>query len=465
MSEIVFIRDHGQRSDVRSLRIHELERSKARSFAARVSHAERRKRRSIRPRSMDQNHDRSVMPSETSIISCSSACYCELCNDLEKQKRHRTMRRLQVYAAEGIISVHQEIMKIPVSKELWNGPEERIAFQHWQSVTAPWLSHFHASPQGKFWDIVVPQAAQEFTPVRYLLVAFELVDLPAFSTETLANRREKHMGYYNTAIQMLQKSTWPGVCIIVTCLLAYALESRWTNVESAQMHLTSCQKLIKDFRHDPHQANNSLMFVEAVDDTIQHGLQFLRVHARLHLLKNKFGWTPAVYGITKMPELSPTGKSLVDYLVEFKMFVEDILTHIPSDLYFFDASEATRRFESWDEAVHRLCQLGKITNAVSTVSSMLCYIGLFLIPFYNNGFLDVYPDALMCDYILRVFHDQLLRPLGPGERRDMELVIQLGLNTILRFPHEPRHATEAESLKRLMSTAQFTTSKAWPVEP
>ena len=270
-------------------------------------------------------------------------------------------------------------MMIAVSNQLWETFEERLAYDHWLSVTAPWQAQCHASLGSNFWQAIVPQMAQVFSPVKNVLLALEFIDLPPFTGETLAERREKTISFYNEGIWYLCKSSWPRICVIMVSILAYLLELRWIHTDQARMYLRSCQRLLAHAAHNPENSKDVTEFVRDLQDTIYYGDNFVRLHSRLQLLAKSVKCSYPEHGIDTMPDSLDTHGNLEDYLIWFQQSVDEVHAYM-SELDAFDAFEALRERGRWDDMIHRLCQQRKIGNTTATVSGMLSYIHLFLIP-------------------------------------------------------------------------------------
>ena len=453
MTEIEFIQD----GPVLENRTRELESSRARSFAARVSHArKRRKNGSIRSGTDVQ--------STVSGFSSRSASSDEEPSPVEKvegQSIHPAKysnRALRIQQLRKHLIVSQAITATPMSNQQWTTSEQRLAYDHWRSVTAPWSAQFHASIGSNFWQAVVLQMAELFSPVKNIVLALEFIDLPAFQGEALAERREKTIGFYNNEIRSLYKISWPRICIITFSFLAYALELRWNHVEKARIHLASCQKLLADADQNPEDSKSISEFVQDIKDIIYYGNSFVRLSTRVEMLQKSVKCSSPEYGINAMPDSSDSRGNLQDYLTRFQQSMDEIYASMSSNLHSFDVSEAMREYDHRDDLVHRLCQQRKIGNTTATVSMTLTYIQLFLIPCTQDGIFGMHPDPVVWDHILLVFKDQLQRSLSPQERQDVNMVVRLGLAAILRFPHQPRHAVEIESMHSLMVLGEMTSS-------
>lgn len=452
MGGIVFI-DATPLSSGRSIQSYELEQARARSVASRVGHAKKKQAqfgelyrcRKAKP-SRSPKSDCSIASHEQDELALKGMC-------LSGQRKDRVLHSPPGYVVPASWKhspASQRMIAMPISNPQLARPEQRIAFQHWLAVTAPWQSEFHGSSHAKFWKFVVPQLAQEFVPIRDLLVALELIDLPAFFGETLSDRRERTMGYYNNAVRMLRKDPWPRVCVIVASLLAYLLELRWTQTANAEMHLRSCQQLLTDYVAYDSGIKYSLAFIEDIKDTLIYGNHFIRLHTRWRMLKKLSGYQTLTHGIEKMPEISHDGESLEQYLTQFTAFTDDLSTRMLSDLNSFNTLQALHMFDDWDDFVHQLCQAAIISNSVTALSFTLFYVGLFLIPFKKNGLLGVYYDSSVLDRVLDLFEDKMARVQDAAEWNDVQMVVNLGAKTILRFPHAPRHATKATFILHML---------------
>ena len=456
MSKIEFIQD-GPVSYSSNIRARELELSRARSFAARVSHA-RKERKSRSTRSVATNH---LTTPGVSSRSTKSDEELSLIEDIEGLSMQPTKYLSRVHGLQLLrehLRASQAITVTPFSNQVWRTSEQRLAYEHWRFVSAPWSAQFHASLGSNFFQIVVPQLAEVFSPVKNVVLALEFIDLPAFQGETLAERREKTLGFYNEAIRSLYKASWPHTCIIMVSILAYGLELRLNHTDKARIHLSSSQKLLADANQNPQDSKRVSEFVQDFKDVIYHGTNLIRVHTRLQRLQESVRYFLPEYGINTMPDSLDGCGYLEDFLMRFQQSIDEIQAYIPSNLHSFDTTKAIHEYGRFDALVHRLCQRRKIGNTTTTVSKMLFYIFLFLIPCTQDGNFSVHPDPLVWDYILKVFGDQLLRSLDAQERQDVNMVVKLGLAAILRFPHESRHATEIGSIQFLIALGEITSS-------
>ena len=452
MTEIEFIKD-GPVLDNSIIRARELESSRARSFAARVSHA--KNKRSMRLEATDQ-----LTEPGFSNQSARSDQEPSLVEDAEGQSMHLVKylsRAHSIHQRRKRLAVSRASMVIAVSNQLWKTSEECLAYDHWLSVTAPLQAQCNASIGSNFWQAIVPQMAQVFLPVKNVLLALEFIDLPAFPGETLAERREKTISFYSKGIRYLYKSSWPRICVIMVSILAYLLELRWIHTDQARMHLRSCQRLLADADQNPQNSKGVSEFVHDIHDTVYHGNNFLRLHSRVQILEKSMKCSLPEYGIDTMPDSFSTQGNLKDYLTRFQQSVDKVYAaYMPSKLDAFDVVEAFREYGRWDDMLYRLHQQRKIGNTTATVSLMLSYIHIFLLPYAQDGVFGVRPDPLVWDHILQMFRDQLLRSLDPQERQDVNMVVRLGIATILRFPHETRHPAEIESIRSLLALGELT---------
>ena len=447
MTEIEFIQD-GSVLYSRNTRARELELSRARSFAARVSHA-RKKRKSRSTRAVAIDHSTPGVSSR----STKSDDELSLIEDIEDLSTQHTKFSSRIHGLQLLrehLRASQTITTPPFSNQVWRTSEERLAREHWRFVSAPWSAQFHASLGSKFFQNAVLQMAEVFSPVKNVVLALEFIDLPAFQGETLAERREKTIGLYNKAIRSLYESSWPYACVIMVSILAYGLELRSNHTDKARLHLSSSQKLLANANQNPQDSKRVSEFVQDFEDVIYHGTNLIRVHTRLQRLQESVRYFLPEYGINTMPKLLDDYGDLEDFITQFQQSIDKIQTYVPSDLLSFNTTEAIYEYGRFDALVHQLCQQRKIGNTTTTVSKILCYIFLFLVPCTQDGNFGVHPDPLVWDYILKVVGDQLLRPLDAQERQDVNMVVKPGLAAILRFPHEPRHATEIESMHYLI---------------
>ena len=456
MTEIQFIQD-GPMLHSNNIRARELELSRARSFAARVSHA-RKKRKNRSTRSVATNYLAAPGVSSRSTKSDEELSLAEDIEGLSMQPTKYSSRIHGLQLLREHLRASQAITAPPFSNQVWRTSEQRLAHEHWRFVSAPWSAQFHASLGSNFFQIVVPQMAEVFSPVKNLVLALEFIDLPAYQGETLAERREKTIGFYNKAIRSLYKASWPHNCIIMVSILAYGFELRSNHTDIARIHLSSSQKLLANATQNSQDSKRVSEYAQDFEDVIYHGNNLIRVHTRLQRLQESVRYFLPEYGINTMPDWLEGCGDLEDFLTRFQQSIDEMQAYIPSNLRSFETTKAIHEYGRFDALVQQLCQQRKVGNTATTVSKMLYYIFLFLIPCKQDGNFGVHPDLLVWDYILKVFGDQLLRPLDAQERQEVNMVVKLGLAAILRFPHESRHATEVESIQFFIALGETTSS-------
>lgn len=116
--------------------------------------------------------------------------------------------------------------------------------------TSPYLSFF--SGGNDLWTVLVPQASWKYPEVRTMLHAMSLIDRYMASSQTSSLMLEgdyaKSITYYNKALQNLSSTTPDLENILLSALLAWLFETIRCNTDAANMHFSSAQCILQDYK-------------------------------------------------------------------------------------------------------------------------------------------------------------------------------------------------------------------------
>lgn len=116
--------------------------------------------------------------------------------------------------------------------------------------TSPYLSFF--SGCNDLWTVLIPQASWKYPEVRDMLHSMSLFDRYMFSSQTsslvLEGDYAKSINLYNRAMQSLSSSRPDIENILLSALLAWLFETIRCNMDTANMHFTSAQRILKDYK-------------------------------------------------------------------------------------------------------------------------------------------------------------------------------------------------------------------------
>lgn len=447
--QILFLEDHFMTAK-RSISEMELDRSRARSHAASVSHDARRSSRQSTNRGRSARE--ATIKAHTSIVRAHTPASSNHLDQADTETPTNTNSQIETQSPP--LQNNRPLPKSCLSSSLggcWGEAEDTHYLKQWLSITGPWHACYdNASHELKHQDH--SSDASELPVTRHLLVAIALLEEP-LSPDNLSAvkaRKEKITRHYRSAVSALQGAGSISLDTVAAAAIAWLFETARARETAAEVHLRAFDRIQKDYL-----LSRPLNGEEDATGTLENlvcrcfecrssnrfSLREMQKHGLFHFT-------------LRGPSCSAMKSDLTlpIVLAQIEQYLDRLEVHRDNEFADFSMVEAAGLIRRWDLELLKLRHRREHVSDVIFVARLLIMIVISLLPKRAGATFVLEPDVFAWNFCLckieQMIHGTELRQL---DRQYIGIVAIDILTVIVRFASDEKHVFKAADMLQSVS--------------